>query len=162
RKLLPGAARAAAAPAARPAAAPRPTYILGISAFYHNSAAALIQDGRIVAAGEEERFSRVKNDRRFPHFSVNFCLEEGRISPRALAAVGYYYNASLTLERLLPTLAAVGKDGAASWMRAMPSWVQYKLHLPQLIRRSLAYEGPVLQEVHHRSHAAAAFYPSPY
>ncbi len=143
-------------------ATPKPTYILGISAFYHNSAAALVCDGRIVAAGEEERFSRVKNDRRFPHFSVNYCLEEGGIHPRELAAVVYYDNASLTFERLLHTLAAVGEHGEDSWLRAMPSWVQYKLHLPRLIRRSLAYEGLVLQEVHHRSHAAAAFYPSPY
>jgi carbamoyltransferase len=138
------------------------TWILGVSAFYHDSAAALIKDGQIVAAAEEERFSRIKNDRRFPHFAANFCLEQGGISQHDLAAVVYYDNAPLTFERLIHTLAAVGPDGADAWGRALPSWVQYKLHLPRLIRRYLKYDGPVLHDIHHRSHAASAFYPSPF
>jgi carbamoyltransferase len=145
-----------------PSASDKPHYILGVSCFYHNSAAALIKDGEIVAAAEEERFSRVKNDRRFPHFAANYCLEEGGIQQHDLAAVVYYDNAPLTFERLVHTIAAVGPEGEDAWARAMPSWVQYKLHLPQLIRRYLKYDGLVLHELHHRSHAASAFYPSPF
>jgi carbamoyltransferase len=137
-------------------------YILGISCFYHNSAAALIRDGEIVAAAEEERFSRLKNDRRFPHQAVNYCLEEGGVNPRDLAAVVYYDNPALTFERILHSQLAVGELGEDSWLRVMPSWVRYKLHMPQLIRTYLKYDGLVLQELHHRSHAASAFYPSPY
>ena len=138
------------------------TYILGLSCFYHNSAASLIKDGEIVAAAEEERFTRVKNDRRFPAYAANYCLEEGGIQQTDLAAVVYYDNASLTFERLTHTLLAVGATGKEAWHRIMPSWVRSKIHLAQLIRRNLRYDGPVLQEVHHRSHAASAFYPSPF
>ncbi len=167
RKLLPerAAAHAISAPApsnGRAASGGKPVYILGVSCFYHDSAAALIKDGAIVAAAEEERFSRVKNDRRFPHFAANYCLEEAGIQQHDLAAVVYYDNAPLTFERLVHTLAAVGAEGEEAWARTMPSWVQYKLHLPQLIRRYMKYDGLVLQEVHHRSHAASAFYPSPF
>jgi carbamoyltransferase len=140
----------------------KPTYILGISGFYHDSAAALIRDGQIVAASEEERFTRIKNDRRFPHFASNFCLEQGGISQHDLAAVVFYDSAPLTFERLLHSLAVIGDQGEDAWTRAMPSWIQYKLHLPRLIRNHLRYEGPVLHDLHHRSHAASAFYPSPF
>ncbi len=140
----------------------RPTYILGLSCMYHNSASALIQDGKIVAAAEEERFTRIKNDRRFPYNAVNYCLEEGGINPGDLSAVVYYDNTSMTFERLLHTQLAVGEKGAENWVRYMPSWLRYKLHLPQLIREYLKYDGLVLQEIHHRSHAASAFYPSPF
>jgi carbamoyltransferase len=142
--------------------AEKPTYILGLSCFYHDSAAALIRDGEIVAAAEEERFSRVKNDRRFPHHAANYCLEEGGINQRDLAAVVYYDNAPLTFERLLHSLAAVGGDGKDAWSRILPTWLRYKLHIPQLIRKHLVYDGLVLHEAHHRSHAASAFYPSPF
>ena len=137
-------------------------YILGISCFYHNSAAALIRDGEIVAAAEEERFTRLKNDRRFPHQAANYCLEEGGVNPRDLAAVVYYDNPALTFERILHSQLAMGERAEDSWLRVMPSWVRYKLHIPQLIRTYLKYDGLVLQELHHRSHAASAFYPSPY
>ncbi len=136
--------------------------ILGLSCFYHNSAAALVRDGKIVAAAEEERFTRVKADRRFPHQAVNYCLEEGRIDPGALDAVIYYDNSALTLERILHTQLAVGDTGEDTWLRAIPGWIRYKIHIPQLIRKYLAYDGRVLQEIHHRSHAASAFYPSPF
>ncbi len=159
RQLLP-----AAPPSVRPAPAPgdKPQYILGLSCFYHNSGAALIRDGEIVAAAEEERFSRVKNDPRFPHHSVNFCLEEAGIQPNDLAAVVYYDNAALTFERILHTLLALGEKGEEAWMRIMPFWTGQKLHIPQLIRHFLGYDGKVLQNIHHRSHAASAFYPSPF
>jgi carbamoyltransferase len=140
----------------------KPIYILGLSCFYHNSAACLIKDGEIVAAAEEERFTRVKNDRRFPHYAANYCLEEGGIHQQDLAAVVYYDNASLTFERVLHTQLTTGSQGEEAWLRVMPSWLQYKLHIPQLIRRYLHYDGLILQETHHRSHAASAFYPSPF
>ncbi len=140
----------------------KPTYVLGLSCFYHDSAAALVKDGKIVAAADEERFSRVKNDRRFPQLAANYCLEEAGIHQQDLAAVVYYDNAALTFERILHTLAAIAPKGEAAWSRMIPSWVRHKLHLPPLIRRHLRYEGLILQEMHHRSHAASAFYPSPF
>ncbi len=142
--------------------ADKPTYILGISAFYHDSGAALIRDGEIVAAGEEERFSRVKNDRRFPTHAANYCLEEAGIDQHDLAAVVYYDNAPLTFERLMHTIAAAGPEGKDTWGRVLPTWLRYKLHIPQLIRKALVYDGLVLHESHHRSHAASAFFPSPF
>ena len=146
----------------KPRVRPESTYILGLSCFYHNSAAALIRDGEIVAAAEEERFSRVKNDRRFPAFASNYVMEEAGVNPRDLRAVVYYDNASLTFERILQSQIAVGERARDTWMRAMPAWVRYKLRLPRLIQDYLRYDGPVLQEIHHRSHAASAFYPSPF
>jgi carbamoyltransferase len=140
----------------------KPTYVLGLSCFYHNSAACLIKDGEIVAAAEEERFTRVKNDRRFPCYAANYCLEEGGIHQTDLTAVVYYDNASLTFERLMHTLLAVGATGKEAWQRIVPSWTRDKIHLSRVIRRYLRYEGLLLQEEHHRSHAASAFYPSPF
>lgn len=137
-------------------------YILGISAFYHNSAAAIIRDGEIVAAAEEERFTRVKNDRGFPARAVNYCLEAAGVEPNELEAVVYYDNAYLTFERLLHTQLTLGADGEAAWRRVVPSWAGYKLHIPRLIREALRYDGRILQGAHHRSHAASAFYPSPF
>ena len=122
----------------------------------------MIKDGEIVAAAEEERFTRVKNDRRFPSNAANYCLEEAGIHQNELSAVVYYDNAPLTFERILHTLVASGSKGEDLWVRVMPSWLRYKLHLPQLIRRALRYNGPVLHDIHHRSHAASAFYPSPF
>lgn len=135
-------------------------YVLGLSCFYHNSAASLIKNGEIVAAVEEERFSRVKNDRRFPHNAVNFCLEEAGINAEHLDAVVYYDTTSLTFERLVHSLIASGEKAEEMWMQMLPPWLQYKLHIPSLIKKYLNYEGLVLQGNHHRSHAAAAFYPS--
>ena len=141
---------------------PEGRYILGVSAFYHNSAAALIRDGEIVAAAEEERFTRVKNDRGFPARAVNYCLEAAGIQPDDLEAVVYYDNAYLTFERLMQTQLALGDAGEEAWRRVLPSWVSYKLHIPRLIREALKYDGQILHGVHHRSHAASAFYPSPF
>ena len=142
---------------------PQSKYVLGISCFYHNSAAALIRDGEIVAATEEERFSRVKNDRRFPHNAINFCLEEAGISQRDLAAVAFYDNTALTFERICHALMAVDRRSAEKmWLKIMPAWLRMKLHFPKLIRRFLRFEGLVLQGAHHRSHAASCFYPSPF
>ena len=136
--------------------------ILGISCFYHNSAASLIRDGEIIAAAEEERFTRVKADRRFPGAAINFCLEQGEIDCADLDAVVYYDSSALTFERLVDTAVRLESTGGDLWSRVMPSWIQYKLHLPSLIRRSLGYKGLILQNFHHRSHAAGAFFPSPF
>jgi carbamoyltransferase len=138
-------------------------YVLGISCFYHNSAAALIRDGQLVAAAEEERFTRVKNDRRFPQQAVNYCLEEAGIAAKDLRAVAFYDNAALTFERLCHSLMAVEQEPAERmWLRMVPSWVRMKLHFSRLVRQFLNCDVPVLQGIHHRSHAASCFYPSPF
>jgi carbamoyltransferase len=137
-------------------------YVLGLSCFYHNSAAALIRNGKLVAAAEEERFTRRKADRRFPTRAVNFCLEEAGIQQGELSSVVYYDNAYLTFERLMHTQLAIGSDGLDAWQRVLPSWLTQKLQIPELIRDTLDYDGEVLHESHHRSHAASAFYPSPF
>ena len=137
-------------------------YILGISAFYHDSAAALIKDGEIIAAAQEERFSRKKHDRRFPLSAINFCLEKGNIQQSDLRAIVYYDNTSLTFERMLWSFAKTAPNSQDAWLRAMPSWVKYKFFLPQLIRKKLKYNGKILHDLHHRSHIAAAFFPSPF
>ena len=137
-------------------------YILGISAFYHDSAAALIKDGEIIAAAQEERFSRKKHDRRFPLSAINFCLEKGNIQQGDLRAIVYYDNTSLTFERMLWSFAKTVPNSQEIWLRAIPSWVKYKLFLPQLIRKKLKYNGKILHDLHHRSHVAAAFFPSPF
>jgi len=137
-------------------------YILGISAFYHNSAACIIKNGAIVAAAEEERFSRIKQDKGFPDKAINFCLEEAQINQNDLSAVAYYDNPYLTLERFVHSQIAVKERGLDIWLNAIPSWVDYKLHIPQLIRERLVYDGLILFNQHHRSHAASAFYPSPF
>jgi carbamoyltransferase len=139
------------------------SYILGISCFYHNSAAALIRNGQIVAAAEEERFSRVKNDRRFPRQAVNYCLEQAGINQDELAAVVYYDDSALTFERLLHSLLAVDSESARKmWKTIVPDWARSKLHFPQVARDMMNFEGTVLQGNHHRSHAASCFYPSPF
>ena len=137
-------------------------YVLGISAFYHDSAATLIKDGEIIAAVQEERFSRIKNDRRFPLSAINFCLERGNIQQTDLHAVVYYDNSSLTLERLFWSFAKTVPNSQEAWIRAMPSWIKYKFYIPQLIRKKLKYNGKIFHNLHHRSHIAAAFFPSPF
>jgi carbamoyltransferase len=146
---------------ARPVSA-KPVHILGISGFYHDSAAALITDGEIVAAVQEERFSRIKNDRSFPLRSANYCLEEAGIQQDDLSAVVYYDNAYRTFERLMHTQLALGESGEDTWLRVLPPWLEYKLRVPEVIRRNLHYDGIVLHDEHHRSHAASAFLPSPF
>ena len=137
-------------------------YVLGISAFYHDSAATLIKDGKIIASAQEERFSRTKNDRRFPISAINYCLEREGIQQTNLNAIVYYDNTSLTLERILWGFLRTAPNSEKGWLRAMPSWIKYKFFLPQLIRKKLNYDGQIFQNLHHRSHAASAFFPSPY
>jgi len=140
----------------------KPIYILGISAFYHDSAATLIKDGEIIASAQEERFSRVKNDRRFPSSAINFCLERASIQQTDLKAIVYYDNTSLTLERTLWSFLNTSPNSIKGWLKSMPAWVKYKFFIPQLIRSKLNYNGKIFQNLHHRSHAASAFFPSPF
>jgi carbamoyltransferase len=140
------------------------TAILGISAFYHDSAAALIRDGEILAAAQEERFTRIKHDYAFPEHAVNYCLGEAGITADKLDAVIFYDKPLLKFERLLETYLAFAPLGLKSFMMALPIWVKQKLFLPREIDKGLGniYEGPIYFANHHESHAASAFFPSPY
>jgi len=138
------------------------TYILGISAFYHDSAASLIKDGKIIAAAQEERFTRKKNDQSFPKFAINYCLEEAGINSDKLDAIVYYDNAYLTLERVFWSYLKTFPKSLASWQKYIPRWLAYKIFIPNLIRKNLNYNGKILHNEHHRSHLASAFFPSPF
>jgi len=140
------------------------TTILGISAFYHDSAAALIVDGEIVAAAQEERFTRRKHDHRFPLNAINYCLEESRLSPEDLDYVGFYDKPFLKFERLLETYLAYAPVGFRSFLKAMPLWLRQKLYLPHEMCRGLrgGYRKRFIFTEHHESHAASAFFPSPF
>ena len=140
------------------------TAILGISAFYHDSAAALLVDGRIVAAAQEERFTRKKHDSGFPTNAVAFCLAEAGIEASDLDYVGFYDKPLLKFERLLETYLAYAPRGFGSFLQAMPQWLKQKLHLPREIRQGLGgnYRKSITFAEHHESHAASAFFPSPF
>jgi carbamoyltransferase len=138
--------------------------ILGISAFYHDSAAALLVDGEIVAAAQEERFSRVKHDSGFPKQAVEYCLAEAGITAADLDHVGFYDKPFLKFERLLETYVATAPLGIRSFFKSIPIWLQKKLHLPGEMRKSLGggYQKRFVFTEHHESHAASAFFPSPF
>ena len=137
--------------------------ILGISAYYHDSAACLVRDGEIVAAAQEERFTRKKHDADFPAHAVEYCLREGGIGAAELDYVGFYDKPLLKFERLLENYCGVAPRGLRSFLTAMPVWMKEKLFTRDQIRKALGgYEGPVLFAEHHESHAASAFYPSPF
>ena len=136
--------------------------ILGISAFYHDSAAALIRDGEIVAAAQEERFTRKKHDHRFPIRAIEYCLQEGGISSNELDFVGFYDKPFVKFERLIETYLAYAPAGLRSFLMAMPLWLKEKLWMPDTIKKSLGYDGKLLFCDHHESHAASAFFPSPF
>jgi carbamoyltransferase len=136
--------------------------ILGISAFYHDSAACLIQDGKIVAAAQEERFTRKKHDPEFPKHAAAYCLKAGGISIKDVNFVSFYDKPLLKFERLLETYLSTAPQGFTSYARAMPLWLKHKLWIPDTIKNELNYEGEVLFTEHHQSHAGSAFFPSPY
>ena len=138
--------------------------ILGISAFYHDSAAVLLIDGEIVAAAQEERFSRIKNDSGFPTKAVDYCLSEAGLTAADLNHVGFYDKPFLKFERLLETYVATAPLGIRSFFKAIPIWLQQKLHLPREMRKALggAYTKRFVFTEHHESHAASAFFPSPF
>lgn len=138
--------------------------ILGLSAFFHDSAAALLQDGRIAAAAQEERFTRKKHDEAFPTRATEWCLAEAGIAAAELDAVVFYEKPLVKFERLLETSLAFAPRGFPAFVKAMPQWLQRKLHIPREIDRGLggSYDGPIVFATHHESHAASAFYPSPF
>lgn len=147
-----------------PTRAREPMHILGMSAFYHDSAAALIRDGAIVAAAQEERFTRIKHDPSFPHHAAAYCLRASGIQVHELDAVVFYEKPLVKAERLLETYLAVAPRGLGSFLAAIPTWLRDKANIAALIRRELGnkYRGPVLFTEHHEAHAASAFYPSPF
>ena len=140
----------------------KPTYILGISAFYHDSAATLLKDDNIVAAAQEERFTRIKNDKSFPTHAINYCLEQAKINSEDLKTVIFYDNTYSTFERTLWSFLKTDSFSKDSWNKYIPRWITYKLFIPSIIRKKLNYKGKVLHNQHHRSHLASAFYPSPF
>ena len=150
------------------------TYILGISAFYHDAAACLVKDGIIVAAAQEERFTRKKHDPSFPINAIRYCLDAEGIDIDQVDQIGYYEKPFLKFDRLLSIYAAVGRPGWTSFPRAIKSWFSQKLWISEVFRRNVAeqlspskgrksrWDGRVIFTQHHQSHAASAFYPSPF
>jgi carbamoyltransferase len=140
-----------------------PTWILGISAFYHDSAACLVEDGRVVAAAQEERFTRKKHDPSFPANAVAYCLRERGLHAGQLNLVGFYEKPLLKFERLLETYVATAPRGLRSYLMAMPLWLGSKLWLADEIASHFnGFQGEILFGEHHESHAASAFFPSPF
>lgn len=140
------------------------TAILGLSTFYHDSAAALVVDGEVIAAAQEERFSRKKHDSGFPVSAITYCLREGRITSDDLSYIAFYDKPLTKLERLLETYLAFAPSGLASFSRAIPVWLKDKLHIKSSIREGLHSKErpPIVYLDHHESHAASAFFPSPF
>jgi len=136
--------------------------ILGISAFYHDSAACLVQDGRIVFAAQEERFTRKKHDASFPAHAIECGLRETGLAVQDLDLVAFYDKPWVKFERILQTYLAYAPAGIQSFIKAMPLWVKQKIWMKHLIRQDLDYDGKILFPEHHESHAASAFFPSPF
>ncbi len=137
-------------------------YILGISAFYHDSAACLVKDGEILSAAQEERFTRKKHDHNFPQKAIEFCLKDAGINAEQLDLVAFYDKPFLKFERLLETYLTFAPVGIKSFIKAMPLWIKEKLWMKEMIKDKLGYTGKIIFPEHHESHAASAFYPSPY
>jgi carbamoyltransferase len=139
------------------------TAILGISAFYHDSAAALVVDGDIAAAAQEERFSRKKHDESFPEAAIDYCLREANLAAEDLDYIAFYDKPLTKFERLLETWLAYAPGGWGSFKRALPLWLKDKLFIDRSIRRQLPNsKAKVIYLEHHESHAASAFFPSPF
>jgi len=137
-------------------------YILGISAFYHDSAACLIKDGEIIAAVQEERFTRKKHDHTFPVNSIQYCLKQAEIKGSDLDFISFYDKPFLKFERILETYLAYAPIGIKSFLTAMPLWIKKKLWIKELIKDELNFNGEIIFPEHHESHAASAFFPSPF
>ncbi|HUL44652.1 MAG TPA: carbamoyltransferase [Bacteroidota bacterium] len=136
--------------------------ILGISCYYHDSAAALVQDGKLISAAHEERFTRKRHDPDFPEHAIEYCLREGKISISDLDYIGFYDKPMTKFDRILQTYLATWPRSFPSFFKAMPVWLNEKMWTPQTIRKKLEYEGPILFSEHHVSHAASAFLVSPF
>ena len=137
-------------------------YILGISAFYHDSAACIIKDGNIIAAAQEERFTRKKHDQDFPINAIKYCLKEACIETSELEMVAFYDKPFLKFERILETYLYFAPKGLRSFLKAIPLWIKKKLWIKEIIKDELNYTGTILFPEHHASHAASAFYASPF
>ena len=140
------------------------TTILGISGFYHDSAAALVRDGVILAAAQEERFTRIKHDAGFPQHAIEYCLAEAGVAAADLDHVAFYDKPILKFERLMRSYLGYAPHGLRSFSKALPIWIRQKLFLPREIDRGLGgtFEGPISFTGHHEAHAASAFFPSPF
>ena len=136
--------------------------ILGISAFYHDSAACLVRDGDIVAAAQEERFTRKKHDFSFPLNAIDYCLEAGKIKSESLDFIAFYDKPFVKFERILETYLAFAPHGIQSFVMAIPLWIKQKLWMKEFIKKQLRYEGKIIFPEHHESHAASAFFASPF
>jgi len=137
--------------------------ILGVSAFYHDSAACLVRDGEIVAAAQEERFTRRKHDAGFPRHAIESCFNEGGVTAGAgLDLIAFYEKPFLKCDRLLSTYLACAPFGLRSFLKAVPLWMKQKIWIKETIRNELQFEGPIIFPEHHESHAASAFFPSPF
>lgn len=138
--------------------------ILGISAYYHDSAAALVAEEGIIAAAQEERFTRIKHDQNFPSHAINYCLKEAGVSVEDLDQIVFYEKPLLKFDRLLETYIDFAPIGLQSFIKAMPQWLKQKLHLPREIKKNLPgkWSKPIVFTSHHESHAASAFFPSPF
>jgi carbamoyltransferase len=140
----------------------RPTYILGVSAFYHDSAACIIRDGQILAAAQEERFTRKKHDASFPREAVDFCLRHAGVKVNDLALVAFYEKPFLKFDRILHSYLAYAPSGLRSFLMAIPLWIRERIWMKDLIQKELGFEGRILFPEHHESHAGSAFFPSPF
>ena len=136
--------------------------ILGISAFYHDSAACLVQDGKIIAAAQEERFTRQKHDASFPMSAINFCLKYSNLSINDIDIVAFYEKPFLKFERILDSYIAFAPFGIKSFLKSVPLWMKQKLWMKELIKEKLNFKGKIIFPEHHESHVASAFFPSPY
>jgi len=136
--------------------------ILGISAFYHDSAACLVRDGDIIAAAQEERFTRKKHDFSFPLNAIDYCLEAGKIKRESLDFIAFYDKPFVKFERILETYLAFAPHGIQSFVMAIPLWIKQKLWMKEFIKKQLGYEGKIIFPEHHESHAASAFFASPF
>ena len=136
--------------------------ILGISAFYHDSAACLLKNGEIIAAAQEERFTRKKHDQNFPINAIRYCLNEGNIAPEDIEIIAFYDKPFLKFERILETYLSFAPKGISSFLKAMPLWIKKKLWIKTLIQDEIGFTGKILFPEHHASHAASAFYASPF
>ena len=135
--------------------------ILGISAFYHDSAACLVRDGRIIAAAQEERFTRKKHDPAFPRKAVEYCLREGGIKISAVDYVAFYEKPFLKFDRILHSYLAYAPSGLKSFLMAIPLWIRERIWIKHLIQQELGCDCKIIFPEHHESHAASAFFPSP-
>jgi len=137
-------------------------YILGISAFYHDSAACLVKDGEILSAVQEERFTRKKHDYNFPINAIRYCLDSAGIKGQDLDYIAFYDKPFIKFERLLETYLSYAPIGIRSFWKSIPVWIKQKLWIPDLIKRETGYQGKIIYPEHHESHAASAFFPSPF